>query len=195
MSWGSAPRTWTTGEIVTAAMLNAEVRDRMNVLSSALLLPVMQSGQSYGSQGRVTNTGLVVTSGRLLGIPFHVPLTITLASLKLNTSATGNLRLGVYNDNAGVPGSLVAGSASTACASPTTTVTYSQVLTGPALYWIAAIFDNTPTVTGIQTNPLFANGFGHVYRTVAYGALPDPFGAVTYPGVSDVCPNVVATLA
>lgn len=35
MAW-STPRTWTTGELVTAAMLNQEIRDNSNALNDKL---------------------------------------------------------------------------------------------------------------------------------------------------------------
>lgn len=186
---------WVSGDVLTAAQLNTDIRDNMGVLSIALLLPTMQSGQSYGSQGRVTAGGGTATANRLYAYPFHVPANLTTASLKGTTSATGNMRVGIYSDNAGLPGALVIESASTACASPTTTVTLSQALTGPALYWIAVVCDNTPTVTYISTNSLFANGIGYLYKAHTYGALPNPYGTPTFPALASECPNMLVTLA
>lgn len=37
MAW-TAPRTWVTGEIVTAALMNAHVRDNLNALNARLVI-------------------------------------------------------------------------------------------------------------------------------------------------------------
>ena len=50
MAW-SSPRTWTTGELVTAAMLNTDVRDNLN------FLPVGAPGHNCDSR-TFTNTSL-----------------------------------------------------------------------------------------------------------------------------------------
>lgn len=43
MVWGASPRTWTSGELITAAMMNADVRDKLDVLRVA-------DGDSVGTQ-------------------------------------------------------------------------------------------------------------------------------------------------
>ena len=51
MAW-SSPRTWTTGELVTAAMLNTDVRDNLNFLAGW--------GTGYNSDSRTfTNTSFL----------------------------------------------------------------------------------------------------------------------------------------
>lgn len=44
MATWNDPRTWSVGEIVTAAQLNAQLRDNLTVLNPALIQPVFDGG-------------------------------------------------------------------------------------------------------------------------------------------------------
>ena len=60
MSW-TTPRTWTTGELATAAHLNARIRDNMNVVNPTALTIIVDGG------GGVITTG----SKAMFSIPFN----------------------------------------------------------------------------------------------------------------------------
>lgn len=52
MAW-SVPRTWSPGEMVTAALMNAHVRDNMNVIASSKALEI-----KIGAPDAVIGTGV-----------------------------------------------------------------------------------------------------------------------------------------
>jgi hypothetical protein len=138
----------------------------------------------------------------------HTPKSFTAMSVYQNSAATtGNIRLGIYNDSTGLPGSLkqdvgaVAFPGSTGWRTVTTTIALN-----PGWYWAACVADaalitigpdlgsnvTQQSVTlgevldsGLSTviggSPDWASsviGIGALRATLAYGALPDPFGTL-----------------
>lgn len=63
MAW-SVPRTWTTGELVTAAIMNQHVRDNLNVLNPTAVSLVVDGG------------GAAITTGSKLMFSAPFPLTV-----------------------------------------------------------------------------------------------------------------------
>jgi hypothetical protein len=194
MSW-TTPWTATVGQILTAALMN-QTRDDLNVLSPALLIPAHQSGQYYGSQFQAGTTTASVTLGQLYGVPFVVPASATYDRIACYTSsaAAGNVRMGIYNDNAGVPGSLVLDAGAMAVGGTSNILTISQLLTGPAKYWLVSLFSAGPTMYVYNASAFIGSGAAlsvlsatcGAQRAFAYAALPDPFtpsGAVTFAPV------------
>lgn len=55
----TAPRSWTTGEIVTASVMNEHVRDNFEFIKQALETPFSHSASSTGSGFSTTSTSFV----------------------------------------------------------------------------------------------------------------------------------------
>lgn len=136
-------------------------------------------------------TTLAVTSGSLYATPIFVAqpsVTLTAIGIEVTTFATGNVRCGIYYDSSGAPGALLqdSGTASTGTANNFKSISTSQVLTS-GWWWLAAVFDATPTVRAITTaNSLHMLGASSgtdttihcgVTVTFSYAALPNPFTA------------------
>jgi len=92
MAW-STPRTWNSGETVTAALMNAHLRDQLNVLKTKIddngLLRTLYAGPAVAGNvttGEDTLTSFTATGGNLsaLGHGFDVMLNGSLAN---NTNA------------------------------------------------------------------------------------------------------------
>ena len=109
-----------------------------------------------------------VTNGRLYYQPFFVPVSTSFDRLAIVTAAaagvtSGVIRLGIYNNNAGVPSSLVldAGTLTTTAAA-TYQITISQTLAA-GFYWLAFVQTTAPTLGSYNfagnNSSLFQNGF------------------------------------
>lgn len=81
MSW-TTPRTWTTGELVTAAIMNAHVRDNQTTLNPA--------GVSFMIDGG----GAAITTGSKL--PWSVPWGCTVDRWDLVCDSPSDLALEIY---------------------------------------------------------------------------------------------------
>ncbi len=77
MAW-TTPRTWTTGELVTAAILNTHVRDNLNILKTS----ISDDGLTWAGSGNIT------TSAGSLGVGTASPLHAL--SVTGNTTFQGN---------------------------------------------------------------------------------------------------------
>lgn len=154
--------------------------------------PGFRTGYYYGHPASTTTAaGSAVTANQLYAIPVFVPETVTITKVALfvtTGAASSNVRLGLYNCAAGVPTSLVidGGTASTAGSSTTPSVTISQSLS-PGWYFIAAVFDGTPTIrvatanrgTILGMSTVNGNGVTQFTQSFTYGALNSTFGSVT----------------
>jgi hypothetical protein len=149
------------------------------------------SGRYYESplalSSTITST-LYVTKDILYAVPFYVGASTTFTEIGIEVTtlvALSNVRLGIYNMGAGVPGSLVldAGAVGTAAVAYSA-IAINQVLT-PGWYWLGGVFSHTPYVRAKATTQVH-EGLGlttnedvtsHPGWSVAqaYGALPDPF--------------------
>ncbi|MFL4904668.1 hypothetical protein ACJ6WF_16140 [Streptomyces sp. MMS24-I2-30] len=85
-----APKTWQVGEVVTAAMLNTEIRDQLNSMFGAwtTYTPAFGSTGTAPAVGNGTLTGQYMKIGRtvILSITFTVGSTTTFGSGNLNFS-------------------------------------------------------------------------------------------------------------
>jgi hypothetical protein len=86
---------------------------------------------------------------------------------------TGNIRVGVYADSAGVPGALISDAGVLACsgAAWNSLTGLSISVTNNAYYWLVFIAD-TAFYWGTEAGGAMTSG----YKAQTYGALPDPFG-------------------
>lgn len=83
-----APRTWVVGETVTAAFLNAEIRDQFNSMFAAWT--------SYTPTWTSTGTAPALGNGTLVGRYMKVGRTVT-AHVNLITGSTSTYGTGAYN--------------------------------------------------------------------------------------------------
>lgn len=81
MAW-TTPRTWTTGELVTAAIMNAHIRDNQNVLNPAGVSFVIDGG------------GAAITTGSKL--PWSVPWSCTVNRWDMLCDVASDLALEIY---------------------------------------------------------------------------------------------------
>jgi len=75
MAW-TTPRTWVSGEVVTAALLNAQLRDNLNAIADpwAAYTPVWTASTTNPVLGNGTITGKFLQVGHL--VLFEIHLTI-----------------------------------------------------------------------------------------------------------------------
>lgn len=124
-----------------------------------------------------------------------------------NAAPTGNVRLGVYNNSAGAPGSLLIDAGVVAFPGSTgiRTVTATITLAARTAYWLAFVSDAAVNALGAEatgghtvmaslgsysTLYIAQNGFyGGTYAAFTYGALPSTATAPTLN--ADVTPYVV----
>lgn len=120
------------------------------------------TGQYYWIFGG-SSSNFTVTAGIVYFVPVIIPTTRTVTDLvaKVNTLSAGNIRMGLYTDSSGVPGTLVytAGTASTGSTGYKYINNSQSVAAG--LYWIALQFDATPAMeqVGNEAN-VVGGGFG-----------------------------------
>lgn len=89
MAWTS-PRTWTTGELVTAANLNTHIRDQLNAISH------------YPMEFLLDEGGVVLSSGS--AFEFIVPYDGTVAQWDVMADAASSVQVEIYSVSfAGAP--------------------------------------------------------------------------------------------
>jgi hypothetical protein len=86
MAW-TTPRTWTTGELVTAAIMNAHIRDNQNVLNPAGVSFHLDAG------------GAALTTGSK--IPWAVPFSCTISQWDLFCDSPSSLAIEIYANSYG----------------------------------------------------------------------------------------------
>lgn len=138
-----------------------------------------------------TGSAAAVTANRLYAQLHYIGQNETAIGLGTNVAtgvASSNVRLGLYANNDGVPGSLIldAGEVSTSSSSSTPEIVISQAL--PAgYYWVAGVFSDTPSIRTLSVSrgslmgisSLGGAGVTQFYASYTYGVLPDPFPVVT----------------
>lgn len=151
----------------------------------------LSSGRLCSTQlaaGAVTT--LAVSANTLYACPLFVAQAVTLSAIGIEVTsfAAGNVRLGLYYDSAGAPGALLQDSGTVGTGTPNAfkSVATSQVLTS-GWWWLAAVFDATPTVRAITTSQSLhilgassgtdTNIHTGVSVAFSYAALPNPFQA------------------
>lgn len=118
-----------------------------------------------------------VTVGRVTVAPIELPLRVTLDRLCYVCGiAAGNVRLGIYADNAGLPdgGALLADTGSLAAVLNNDGKAIANIQLGPGLIWVA--FQNDGALSAFVYQPFSPQGGTLTVRTFAqaYGAFPDP---------------------
>lgn len=111
------------------------------------------SGKYYSSP-YFSATGQTLTVNRTYFAPIFIPGSTSVDRIAFKTgtgwSGTGSVRLGIYNDSNGKPGTVFfdAGTVSATAASTLYTITISQTLSG-GLYWLAINTQTAPTTNSI----------------------------------------------
>lgn len=117
--------------------------------------------------------------------------------IEITTGAAGACRLGLYTNNAGVPGTLIldCGTVDTTSIAIVEATFAAQTLKGEWV-WMASVFNATPTCragvaggqSGIMGSSTPSAGIRSLLGSLTYGALPTTAPAVTF--VSSVGPAV-----
>jgi len=163
----------------TGSTTAATARTNLEIVPS--YLPFV-SGGYYKTVTGANTTAAASGNNRLDLTNFYVPTTTTFSNIGITSSTltvSGTVRLGIYSDNAGFPGSKIYESAAiTTAATGNTFITptsFSQTLT-PGWYWLGAV---TQSVTGTFWMTQTAS------PSIAYNQRTTSQPSATYPsGVS-----------
>lgn len=178
--------------------------DEVQLTKSGVVAATLLSNGGYasnryygGSFDNITNANtLVVTANRLYCRMFLCleETTFTRIGIEVTSGAGTNGRLGIFQFDGSSPGSsarVVDAGTITTSTTGEKEATISQTLT-PGMYFLAAVFDNTPTVRACVNNNAsnWGQAFlgnaaqgtatddaGGVYATHTFGALPATVGA------------------
>jgi hypothetical protein len=151
MAW-TAARTWVTGEVVTAAVMNTHVRDNLNALGVTMPpgAKTVGTGGGFGETwhtnlvpvGTVSNQSVVLTTNQIYAAPLMAPRG-TLDRMSFNVSGSGganNARQGIYEAvSAGdpYPGALLVDSGDISVnTTGLKTTTISVALEPTKMYWV-----------------------------------------------------------
>jgi hypothetical protein len=146
------------------------------------------SGYYYASS-MITAGALAATTtsaNNLDAFPIIVPVEQAFDRIGVNVVSTpaGKLRLGIYADNNGKPGSRILDSGEIDVSSTGLKTATINITLEPGLYWLVKVQDNTPGLSGLNATDMFtigldsSLGIGTGWRRASYNyaALPDPFG-------------------
>lgn len=168
----------TLGSEIDTTM-NGAVQGTMNTKNAQVFFPapVIAAGTAARSD----------TANSVLLVPF-VPaysMTLTSVSVRVETSASASCYLGIYADNAGVPGTLITdfGSVSTSTTG-IKTIAISQAVTAGTVYWLAVKPNSTSTrfTSATYNTNLFAAIFSSI-GTILNSTL-NPYGIEASNGSS-----------
>ncbi len=178
--------------------VNAAAQFQAKTLAAAANYgPGFVAGRFYTTPGITGLLQFAITANTLYAVPFFVPVSTTFTKIGVqipNAGGGGNIELGIYNNNNGIPGTLLLDAGSVAVgAGGAVTIAINQILT-PGWYWLAVAGSSTPQISGpsgaaaaitrdftggtdmTQAGAMRVTG-GWVF---AAGSLPSPFPALTY---------------
>jgi archaellum component FlaG (FlaF/FlaG flagellin family) len=203
---GSASGSGDLEEITLGSGLSMSATTLTAVASSggvgAGYHPGFQSGRYYSYPAFSTGANAPMVANRLYATPFYVPFatTFTKISVSISSAVAGkSIELGIYANSSGVPGALEY-DAGTISAASTGIIELTGLTLSLSAGWhfLTAASDGTPSIrmTGSSAGslPLYgwdgsniAAGGENIYVgwTFSAGALPNPFGSVTYGGASN----------
>lgn len=157
----SAGGVLSSGALVAGDIPNiaeSQVTNLTNDLGNRLSMIPWVSGGFYKPIGvSSTTAGISLGGTYVMFAPIIVPNTVTINQIStvLTSTVAGSIRLGIFNDNNGLPGTVLldAGTVSYPIASLTTySITVSQVVQ-PGRYWLAVY-----NISGTATAFGYANG-------------------------------------
>ena len=164
--------------------------------SNSPMISTGLSGQYVSAPWTVDPTpgGTTMTSNRFYLVPVFLSAHRTWTRIGIRCEAwtsNKNVRLGIYNDAGGKPGTLVldAGVVTLAASSTNYEITISQALDS-GLYWLLAVAESTGTATAscFSTTDVYPvlgyssglSRFNGYYRSGSYAALPSDETSQTY---------------
>jgi hypothetical protein len=205
----TAPRTWTAGEVVTAGMLNQDVRDNTIALNARRrswehhrLIDGTQyhhAGSPLGHDFAQTFTTVINT---IYAVPFITGAACSVTNIACSATADGGagsptVRLGIYTSGATSlkPATLVVGTTDTSFYSQgTPDIAVSASLSADSLYWVVMNTNTAKAVTGypsqrgypILGHQVTGNWTASGWRAAhTYAALPADGTTLTWNLVSD----------
>ncbi len=104
-----------------------------------------------GEPGAAVAQTLTANNAYFVGVTLYAPATLTGVRVKFTTGGAGNYDVGIYSDNSGVPGTLLAHAAATITSLATSTAVLTPALIGgnlplaPGRYWLALWTSNSAT--------------------------------------------------
>lgn len=172
---------------------NAKVKKRRLYWGSASIPYFTNTGIHLSHPYGTVTSATAMTANRLYTHPIIVPYRRAFTSIACyGTTATGNVRMGIYNSvfssaNGWAIGTLVAECASTAVVAGDITTAAITATLDEGAYFLAAVFDNTPTMRIFQAAAGTTMGVNlsatapntspaGTYSAHTYGALPDLTG-------------------
>jgi hypothetical protein len=204
---GSASGSGDTEEITLGSGLSMSGTTLTAVPSSggagAGYHPGFQSGRYYGYPGFVNGANTAMVANRLYVTPFYVPFatTFTKISVSISAGAAGkSIELGVYANSSGIPGALEydCGTIS-AAATGIIELTGLSISLSAGWHFLACASDGTPSIRMTNSTSSSVPWYGwdgsniaaaganvYVGWTFSAGALPNPFGSVTYDSLSNI---------
>ncbi len=157
-------------------------------------------GQRIAPIGAGVTSNVAVTANRLYMLPVIIPYDISIVAMgvRITTGASGNVRLGLYQDNQGHPGTLLyEGVPISTSATGLSEVSLSQSLSA-GVYWLAAVFNAAPTVNshtgaamGRDSLSATSAPISGYFRAFTYGVLPVDESAQSYVASSVAMPTVM----
>lgn len=171
---------------------NAKVKKRRLYWGGAIVPYFTNTAVHIGYPHPPASSAFAMVADRLYAHPVIVPYRRAFTSIACwGTTATGNVRMGIYNTvfsaaNGWAIGTLVAETASTAVGASALTTAAITATLDEGVYYLAAVFDGTPTMRGYPTGT--GSVFGQdlavgpqnapvgMYSAHTYGALPNLTG-------------------
>lgn len=170
----------------------------------------LRDGSYFSTYGSAVPSSLVINSARQYFVPFYCPHLRTSSALAIyinSAIAASNVRLGIYANDEGKPGSLlIDGGTSATTSTGNKPVSVFRSLS-PGWYWLSAIFSHDVTVVGepyqassrLRLVSMNGSAAHYVYTLQSYGALPSaPVGTLYWESeaASDpICPRIGITFA
>lgn len=184
------------------------------------IFPGYGSAQYFLPTGIAESAARTLTANRLYGMPFFCKATKSFTAISVYQSGagtTGNIRLGIYADSSGLPGSLVQDCGAVAFPGSTgfRTVTTTISLNGGTWYWLAGVADAAlivagwgNIVTGAPVGDMVADhglstaaastldfstnldGYLPIYAAFTYGVLSGANPFPTYAGYTGSAPII-----
>ena len=160
------------------------------IIINGLHNPSITTGQTYNqSFGAVAKAAIAGTANRLDLMPFIPAVDITVSSLSIDCStaqAGSNVRILVYSNNNGSPGTKLLESTNLSTSAPTGVKTYTVAYTFLAgtIYWVGTHWSSTSTLRGIPLANSISIGtpagagstmYTLYSLTVTFGSAPTTF--------------------
>lgn len=157
-------------------------------------LPLVSGGAFYRT-AQPTATGQSATNGTIYYNPIFISNTITInqiAAFTTNVTVAATVRLGIYSDSNGAPGSLVYDSTDISVSTGTNTAitqpSAMSVTLTPGWYWLAfGQKSGTGTYFGVSPAPATTSGYFPLQRVSAVGSGA-PYNGYTSSGFTTTLP-------